>query len=299
MKTTNGKTILAAYEFLRDRKLTIKKLALMAGINTAELWNFLHGNYFGGIRKVEETIEAFITAEREKPLHLEHDIPFVETTVSRRICDAFRLCQTQNDISVLFGDSGIGKTVACREYAIRNRDSIFIECLPSNSATPLFRRMCELLNLSSTLNLWQSFDAVQKKLRDSRRLVIVDEAEHISERGLDLLRRLNDFTGIPIVLVGLPGLIGNLRGSRGDLKYLSTRIGIAARLNPITEQDAESLVRCWLPSAVGLWPDFWKASKANARRLSKLCKMSNHIATLNECPIDREVIFKAATILIS
>ena len=158
--------------------------------------------------------------------------------------------------------------------------------------------LCELLGLPSNLRLWESFNLCEKRLRGSKRLLIVDEAEGISIRSLNLLRRLNDFCGVGIALVGLPGLIG-MRDSRDGYEYLFSRIGMVIQLNAITKIDCENLIRCWLPSYVGLTQEFWCASSGNPRRLSKIIKLAEHISELNECLIDKDVISTANELLIS
>ncbi len=295
----NDKLILAVYEFIRGRKLDIERFAPMAGVSARNLRSYLRGYYLGSISEIEGKIISVLEREQEKKDLPKSDLSFIQTSVSQRIWEACRLCHLQNDISILFGDSGIGKTAACREYVVKHQDAILLECLNSSSATFLFSRLCEQLGLSANLGLRQSFDCAEKRLRDSGRLIILEEAEHIVHRGLDLLRRLNDFTGTSIAMIGLPELLINLRGNQCEFQYLFSRVGMAIKLDTINEQDAENLVRHWLPASGDLWPVFWKVAKNNARRLSKLCRMAQHISSVNDCPIDREIIIKAAEVLIS
>lgn len=59
-----------------------------------------------------------------------------------------------------------------------------------------------------------------RELRDSGRLLMVDEAELLLYRALEVLRRLHDKAGIGIVLAGMPRLLINLKGRRGEFAQL-------------------------------------------------------------------------------
>jgi DNA transposition AAA+ family ATPase len=284
--------------FLRNKSLTYDRFALMAGVALYDLKRWRAGHYLGDIADIENKIRAVL--DREESLNKRQpDADFIETSVTRRAQDCLRLCHIQNLMGVLYGDAGIGKTVSCHAYIARYPDTLFIESLPGYSATAVIKRLCSLLSLQEGLNLADSMEIVTRYLKGSKRLIIVDEGENVSYRGLELIRRLHDFSECPVLLVGLPQLLSNLRGSNGQYRQLFSRISVAVKLQNIDEDDAEALVRHWLPEAGNLWPDFWKVGGANARRLSNLCQMSRHVARVNERPIDRKVILSAVEVLIS
>ncbi len=237
-------------------------------------------------------------AKREAPPAREW--PFVETSVSRRFFEAARLCISQNDLSVLFGESGIGKTESCREFVNLQGDAVFLECLPFMSASYLFAKLAGAFELAEHMHLRSCFDGIVSRLKTAQRLIIIDEAEHVSYRGLEMLRRLHDFTRCGMVLVGSPALLSNLRGKDGggEFRQLFNRVGMAFRLDPINQDDAENLVRAWLPDSGGLWLEFWKAARGDCRRLFKCCRMARHISAVNDCKIDAAVIASAERVLI-
>ncbi|CRL44634.1 hypothetical protein SGGMMB4_01839 [Sodalis glossinidius str. 'morsitans'] len=66
-------------------------------------------------------------------------------------------------------------------------------------------------------------------MRDKHWLVLVDEAELLPYRALEVLRRIHDSFGVAIVLAGMPRLLLNLKGSRGEYAQLYSIAGWAWR----------------------------------------------------------------------
>jgi DNA transposition AAA+ family ATPase len=271
----------------------------MAGIELYHLRRWRAGHYLGDVKKLEGKIETVLDREIEKNLLPKADPSFVETSVTRRAHNCCRLCHLQGEMGILYGAAGIGKSVSCHGYIDLYPDTILIESLPNYSASAVVKTLCSRLNLNEGLNLVESFRAVAQQLKDTGRLIILDEAELVSWRGLNIMRRLWDFTGCGMVFCGLPALLANIRVLHGEFQQLSSRIGVAVKLENIIESDAKALVQHWLPEAADMWPHFWKVAGANARRLSKLVKMSIHLAGVNDSEITKEIILKAAEVLIA
>ena len=301
MKTVSYSTkiILDVHEFLNETGISAERLAQLAGYSPTAVLAYLKGNYSGNIRALEGKILAAIETEKAKKNMPERETKFVETSTSKRIYESCKLCQIQSDLGVIFGESGCGKTESVREYAFTHADSILIEATMGFTASFLFQKLNKILGLSDNGPLCNLFENVTKKLKGSGRLLILDEAEHLPFKALELIRRVHDFTSCGVILVGLPELLSNLRGKRGSFTQLFSRVGFAIKLPSINEEDAESLVRLWLPSSGDLWREFWKRSNANARRLSKLCRMAQHVSDVNRRIIDKMVIEKAAEVLIA
>ncbi len=292
------KIILDVHDFLNEKGMSVERLSQMAGINPTSVSNYLKGKYPGNIRSIESKLLAVLEREQAKKELLRRESKFVETSISKRIFEGCRLCHLQSDIGVIFGESGCGKTESVREYAFTHADSILIEATLGFTPSFLFEKLNDVLGLSQSGPLCNLFERATLKLKDSGRLIIIDEAEHLPYKALELIRRVHDFTACGIVLIGMPTLLSNLRGKRGTFTQLFSRVGFAIKLPSISEEDAEALVRCWLPSALELWPEFWKKSNSNARRLSKLCRMAQHISEINRREIDRLVIEKSSEVLI-
>jgi DNA transposition AAA+ family ATPase len=286
--------------YLQNKNISPSRFALKAGIDFNLLKQWRREHYLlDNLKSFEAKIKSALDRETNKNTFPNAN-PIINTTNTKRLYDVCWLCREKRDMGIVVADAGQCKTMGCELFARKYPDTILIKSLPSYSATGLIKKICTCLGLNEGLTLAASFEDCALVLKDSGRLIIVDEGELVSYRGLELIRRLHDFTFCGVVLVGLPVLLQNIRGLRGEFRQLYSRIGVAVKLENITEEDAEALVLHWLPnSPADLWEDFWRVCGANARRLNKLVNMAKHIAEINSCSVDKEIILRACEVLIS
>ena len=95
---------------------------------------------------------------------------------------------------------------------------------------------------------------IVNKLKNSGRLIIVDEAENLPYRALELLRRIYDKAKVGILLVGLPKLLTNLKGNKGQYKQLYSRVGVLAELLPIPGNDILEITSRVTPDSEYIYP---------------------------------------------
>jgi len=208
------------------------------------------------------------------------------------------MCHMFKQMGVIYGDSGIGKTEAVREYVNVRPDVILIEADPGYSPTVLFAELQEKLGYRDRHNVHQMLTTCIDRLKNSGRLIIIDEAEQLPYKSLEMIRRLHDKAQIGILLVGMEKLRYNLCGPSGQYAQLYNRIFITIKLDPITEADFENIIKRVIGDTKGLWRIFYRECKANTRRLFKMIQLSEHIAKRNTCPLDAEVVMEAAEYLL-
>jgi DNA transposition AAA+ family ATPase len=142
------------------------------------------------------------------------------------------------------------------------------------------------------------FTDVVDRLKNSGRLLLIDEAEHLPYRALELLRRVYDKAGVGILLVGMPRLIFNLRGKRGEYAQLYSRVGFHRELEPLDVTDTEAIVRIMAPGVNGVFKTYHEVSGGNTRLLCKLIRRSQRVAELNAVGISASLIKETAQMLI-
>ncbi|EFA28042.1 Magnesium and cobalt efflux protein corC, partial [Haemophilus influenzae HK1212] len=125
------------------------------------------------------------------------------------------------------------------------------------------------------------------------------EAELLSTRSLEFVRRLHDKTQIGVVLAGMPRLLVNLRGKSGEFAQLYSRVNNTHNFgNALPDKDLAMLIESAL--GTGEFNDaFIKFSKGNARRLSNLMSGVVRLSKLNECDITYDMIEEYNKMLIS
>ena len=137
------------------------------------------------------------TAKRKRE---ELVLGFVSTKTTRRIAEVMRDAHEGGETVVIYGQAGLGKTQAVKNYCEKNPAAILIEANPSFTALVLMRKLATAAKVSAMGSLNDLFESVSDRLRDSGRLIVVDEAETCRYAPLKLYRRLHDETGCGLVL---------------------------------------------------------------------------------------------------
>lgn len=211
---------------------------------------FLQGKYRGDVADIEERISAFVSRELEKEKNRRIKVRFVTTAMAAKGLEVLAYAHQECEICVLYGAAGLGKTMVLREYAARNRDAVLIEADPGYTARTLLEELCRQLGVKVRGNIHELIDACVRELRDSGRLLMVDEAELLPYRALEVLRRLHDKAGIGIVLAGMPRLLINLKGRRGEFAQLYSRVALALNLgDTLTRDDFQQIATDLIPEA--------------------------------------------------
>ena len=278
-------------DFLEENGYSINRVARQIGkrgYSAAVISQYLRDKYSGDVKTLEAEIESFLRREEEKKERGRREIPFVETLAARKIFSALRLAHLEGEIVIIYGRAGLGKTTALKRYAEEYHDAILIEADLSYTTKSLLGKIASRFGSEEYGSVNYLFNYCVEKLRDTGRIIIVDEAEHLPVRGLDLLRRLNDLAGVGIALAGLPRLLYNLKGKRGENAYLYSRVGAAVNIEELYPDDVKSIVKEYYPNSNGIWEEFYAQCDGNARKLSKLLYRADSISKGKE-PSKREV----------
>lgn len=267
---------------------------------TVNLWK--HNKYSGDNNRIEAAVKAFLENRTEKDEMDEQIAPaklsFIETSIAKKIFEVAKVCHLEHDMGVCYGIAGLGKTSAVKEYARRNPATILIEADLGYSAKVLFQEIARQLFIEPSGSLHSIFEACVAKLKNSERLIIVDEAEHLPFKALELIRRVYDKADVGVMLCGMPRLVSNLRGKKGEYAQLYSRVGISACLDALKHTDTEALVRSIIPTANGICKVFHEECCGNTRILSKLLARSVRVAGLNHMPLTADVIRETSKMLI-
>jgi DNA transposition AAA+ family ATPase len=104
---------------------------------------------------------------------------------------------------VLTGGAGLGKTVSQREYARRHPTATWLRAQSSTkTAAYAVRQIGQALGVRLPGCLFDAVSALAASLEGTSRLLIIDEAQHLGAKSLEVVRDLYDMTGIGIVLSG-------------------------------------------------------------------------------------------------
>lgn len=153
--------------------------------------------------------------------------PTAQTACMNEVYFAAHYAQSCGDISLIYGEAGLGKTFSLRQYASEN-DVIYIELRDCDKSTKgVCERILETIGKSRRGNDRALVNAIIDYLRGHPKLIIIDEAQHLLLKAIENLRAINDATETGIVLCGNPTVYDQMHG-RGQAHFaqLYSRIGI-------------------------------------------------------------------------
>lgn len=225
------------------------KLILGAGLPSKTLSPFLRGIYPGNKLVVADQLDKFLEMESQRKGN-ERQRVFVRTRQSNAIINACIQAHAFNSMSVLIGDSGVGKTMALREYA-KNANVYYIQCNPfMRGRTGLMQQLCIALNLPASGNSISSYNRLIKVASEKGILIILDDVQTLNNKGstnttaFEVIRSLFD-EGVGFVISGN----GKVRETvtETDTEELYQQFASRARSFEIksdfTEEDVLSVVR--------------------------------------------------------
>ena len=290
-------------EFKAKSGMNQTQLARGIGTSPASISMYLNGTYAekgGNYETIEPKIEAFLEMQNSKAKREELVLGFVETKTTRRIAEVMRDAHEASEIAVIYGQAGLGKTQAVKNYCDKNPAAILIEANPSFTALVLMKKLAASVKLPTSGTLNDLFEETAYRLGGSERLIVVDEAENLPLRALEIIRRLHDDTGCGLVLSGMPRLVANLRGKHGELVQLHSRVAGALNLgDSLPDAELEQIARATLPEADDeTIAELVTHSNGNTRRMSKLMRGSVRVANKNGIRMQAGIVKKYSTLII-
>lgn len=273
------------------------KVARALGISSSALSQWLSDTYKGDNTSVDARVADYLSAAAEEDgtaASLEEQ-GIVETGCYKSASKFCTLVSKNRMMGMLIGDAGAGKTTALRDYARKHPASILVEADPGYTPRVFFEELCSRLNISAPNTTHAKFTQAVDKLKNSGRLLMIDEAEWLPTETLEYVRRIHDKAGIGIVLCGLPRLERNVRGNREQFLQLSSRIQLVIRLKNLTQKDVEAYLESrfekYSKDCADVLVEF---SGRNCRIMANICKLSAETMAFNGISeLSREVLEKA------
>jgi len=177
---------------------------------------------------------------------------FVTTPTAQKIVDALELITVLPgpQMAMIAGVPGIGKTEAAKHFKMMNSNVLIVTAAGSGNRKTRDREPAELLASHCHVAYeYQNETSIRRSLREGRQLsgatIIFDEANNLSETGLEWLRITCEEAGANLALIGDMSLAQKLK----RLSKLWTRADPKLILGAATAQDLQQIaasygVRC-------------------------------------------------------
>jgi DNA transposition AAA+ family ATPase len=234
--------------------LSWKQLSGRTGIShsTLSLWTGNNYNAPGdrmaaAVFKYRQTLASQAALAGETP-----QIPsYFETETSTRLIAMFNWAQRGRVIAAALSP-GLGKTVTAEHYRACNANVFMVTATPATaSLTGMLSAVLRALGSPAAINSNQSHvvsQAIQDRVRDlGNPLLIVDEAQHLSERSIEQIRSWHDATNLGVALLGNAGLLQTLEGGTRSIAraQLFSRVSMKHPQTAPYSADIEAMLDAW------------------------------------------------------
>lgn len=218
--------------YMEEKKLSQVKLATLVGVAESTFSRWLKGNY-PNPEAIDQKVNNFFEKEsiREEVVDAKN-IGFAMTTVSRNVWQVLEYCRIQRAIGVVYGDAGIGKTRTMQEWANGKTDVVVVTATPAfNSPKSFLKLLAKQLKTIRAGAMDDIFMDVLDKLTGTDKTIVIDEAQHLTHKTLEIVRSINDSTDTAIILIGNAIVYSKLLGKQqAEFAQLFSRLGMRSHL---------------------------------------------------------------------
>ena len=196
---------------------------------------------------VERWLVNLDTAQRTA-LALRSGPGFVQTPASQLFFAGFEHAQHAPDLVVISGAAGVGKTTSIQAYRAQ-RPNVWVITGEPCITTPrmVLDDISEMLGLSEARSTHRISRGVVQRMRGTKGVLIVDEAQHLNTQTLDQLRTVHDLAGVGVVLCGNEKVHTRIEGGARTPEFaqLFSRVGMRVQRSRPQRSDIDALLDAW------------------------------------------------------
>jgi hypothetical protein len=248
----NEQTLQSKVRAVMDAEgLSLTGLSQLTGVGKTRLSQWLKDKYPGDNAAIEADIRRWLES-REAASALDGQMPtapeWVETPTARAVLSALSFAQMAEAVSVVYGGAGVGKTTTIRRYRQQAPNVWVVTATPAVSAPgPILTRIAQTLGIRTTGAVHVIEANIIERVRETRGLLVIDEAQHLTHRALDAVRSIHDAAGIGLALVGNEIVYSQLTGGSRSVGFaqLFSRVAKRVRLSRAKDTDVTALLQAW------------------------------------------------------
>lgn len=229
--------------------LSWPQIGKLTDVAASTLSLFASGKYAGNNHAVAVKVLAYrdrLASQAE----IAADAPMVpewfDTPTSERLTSLLSWAQS-GEIVLIVTTPGIGKTRVAERFADNDPNVWLATMSPSTAGVATMAiEVAEAIGLGEITGSPQQLSRkIKGRVRGKKGLLIVDEAQELTDKALNELRGWHDRTKVGIVLMGNETVVGQLDGRKSALAQISSRFSIRhVQIAPMPG-DMEALLDAW------------------------------------------------------
>jgi DNA transposition AAA+ family ATPase len=269
-----------------DSGMSQTVVARQVGVSPTTISRWIKDEYAGDVPGLERKIRNWLGTYQQRS-DSERALPkapeYVATPTSSEIIAALEYAQIANDIVVVYGGAGTGKTKSIERFKASRPNIWVITASPVMKGVPaMLEALNEEVDLPPTVGGARMYRAICKKMTGTFGLLVVDEAHCLSAEALDQLRSIHDATGCGLALLGNEKVYSNMTGGNraAYLDRLFSRVGMRLRLSKASKHDVDAILAAWEINPKGCLTTLRSiaASAGGLRQLNKVLRLSSMYA---------------------
>lgn len=245
-----------AHEIDHIRKVegvTFVEIGKQVGYSREAISSFVNSLKTG--KDLENSIRNFLMEyygqAPENPIEYKKEIEMFATLEFKKTLGFLEDMRQRRKMGCIIGYPGSGKTTVIKEYTKAVPEAVYIEAFESMRLNDLLELIAEKLGIA--LKKGSSYKKTQQIIEeyDGRNIIlIIDEAEYLKKWDVskfDVLRKIWDNTGIPIIFCGtniLEEYLTHGGNGRENLSQLYRRI-YKMRLDGIKESEVREILKSY------------------------------------------------------
>ena len=259
---------------------SVNVIAKMINRSAALVSLYVNKKYSGDIKDVEKDIASLLRREQDLEFTVGQQV-FCSTGPTKLIWEVLQYCDEQQDMGVAVGPAGIGKTQTCNAYKRKNRGTVFLTAdIATRSVGAVLHLMAKKAGGTAKARTnSRLLHHIIDKLKNSRRLILIDEAHFLTWEAFEVVRKIHDCAGVGVAYIGMERLYDQMRG--GDTRamlyeQIYSRIAIKRDDLKVTKADVRMVAGALAPGLDKASIDFLydKArGKGKLRTVAKLLKV--------------------------
>ena len=281
-------------EFLKDVGKNQKWLADSIGVSDAQISQYLSGTYGGDVRSLETKLENFVANYTANDSSNQNSF-FIQTRNTEAANYIITKSIQRRMLSAIFGNAGFGKSTAIKQFIKDRPEAIYIKANNLFTTKDFLEILCEKLNLKKESRGRSLFNAVVKSLERIDRFIIIDEAEWLKDKTLDIVRNIWEESNTPIILVGTLKLKQNLKGNNGELDYLDSRIRLRLTFERLKDEELKDVCQRF---GVNAWKKVKDLTNSNFRLAAFLLEEARDLADMHGKEVDEDILIAASSMIV-
>lgn len=235
-----------------DSELTQVQVSKQAGMSEAVLSALMAGTYKGNVERNLAKLEKWLKTREEsaktQDLVRGPKDEWLPLPTSVRIQNVMKTAQALRAWGLVYKGAGVGKTTTARHYQSENSNVWIFTADPfRNNEMAVLQGLCDQLKIACHgMTRARMSEAIAQRISGTNGLLLIDEAQYLSERILNGIRVLTD-DRIGVVLLGNDVVKTRMSAPRTavDMNPVWSRVISCLELPTVSREDIASYLSVW------------------------------------------------------